>query len=190
MPTQSQYGKAFEYALIDEANNILASQVVVRVIQDATYNVALAAFNLFSAASQTRYRRAADAAINHIIQLEPRLNNSSSPTDTIELQLMPDSAGQQGDVRDVLFIRSSQQWEIGISAKNNHKAVKHNRLSDTIDFGQDWLGVPCSANYFNTIAPVFAQLRTLKSTNATWASVSNKENLFIYLFSMLLELSC
>ena len=68
-------------------------------------------------------------------------------------------------MRDVLAIRSIQKWEIGISAKNNHRAVKHSRLSNDIDFGQKWLGLPCSANYFDEIRPVFDRLAKLRTTS-------------------------
>jgi hypothetical protein len=39
-----------------------------------------------------------------------------------------------------LAIRVLQKWEIGVSAKNNHNAVKHSRLSSDIDFGK-WLNI-------------------------------------------------
>lgn len=75
------------------------------------------------------------AAINFLVDIEPRLSNSISPKDTLQLEIVSDSEGQSGDVRDVLAIRLLQKWEIGISAKNNHRAVKHSRLSQKIDFG-------------------------------------------------------
>jgi len=52
------------------------------------------------------------------------------------LEIVSDLQGQSGDVRDVLAIRSLQKWEIGVSAKNNHRAVKHSRLSNDINFGE------------------------------------------------------
>lgn len=55
----------------------------------------------------------------------------------LELEILSDDKGKLGDVRDVLAIRLLQKWEIGVSAKNNHKAVKHSRLSNTIDFGEN-----------------------------------------------------
>ncbi|AXI99868.1 HaeIII restriction endonuclease [Cyclonatronum proteinivorum] len=88
---------------------------------------------------------------------------------------MSDQAGQTGDVRDVLIIRSLQKWEIGISAKNNHRAVKHSRLSLNIDFGEKWLGVPCSQNYFDEIKPIFDMLGNLKASDKStkWTSIEN-----------------
>ena len=53
MATQSVTGKAFEYALITEANNILsARQVSTLLVADAAYTNAKSAFDLFAAKSQ------------------------------------------------------------------------------------------------------------------------------------------
>ena len=179
MPTQTQIGKAFEYALISEANNILTARgFTVNMIMDANYTTCLACFGVFTARQQTRYLQAAIEAINHIITLEPRLVNPLNARDILTLQLQPDAAGQAGDVRDILFIRSAQPWTIGISAKNNHKALKHSRLSKIKDFGASWVGVPCSRTYFLAIAPTFATLTALKATGATWNTQANKHTTY------------
>ncbi|MDB5122547.1 MAG: restriction endonuclease [Mucilaginibacter sp.] len=173
-PTQVQSGKAFEYALIIEAQTILSASVNVNIVIDSNYTNCLNCFNVHTTRQQTRYSAAAIAAINHIISLEPRLTNSQNTLDTLTLQLQSDSLGRNGDVRDILFIRSTQNWEIGISAKNNHKALKHSRLSIIKDFGASWVGVPCSQIYFNSIRPVFTQLLTLKHSGALWRHLANK----------------
>lgn len=174
MPTQKDAGKAFEFALITQANTILSRTHATNLVIDASYTSAENSFLLYNNPQKAKYEDAAIAAINHIIHLEPRLLNPSSAGDILQLQLMPDRVGQHGDVRDVLFIRSQQKWEIGISAKNNHKAVKHSRLSDTLDFGREWLGLNCTTNYFNSIAPIFQNLRNLKAQSEIWRNVSNK----------------
>ena len=178
MPTQTQSGKAFEYALLNEADNILSRSFRVNVVNDQYYATSLAAYNIFTFRQQARYSQAAIAAINHIITLEPRLSNPISNNDTLTIQLQPDSAGGAGDVRDILFIRSSQSWEIGVSAKNNHQALKHSRLSNVKDFGQSWVGIPCSQNYFNAIAPTFAAMASLKLNGALWRNIPNKHATF------------
>lgn len=88
---------------------------------------------------------------------------------------MSDAQGQLGDVRDVLAIRLLQKWEIGISAKNNHRAVKHSRLSSNIDFGDKWIGIPCSSQYFNEINPIFNFLTELRDNNPKikWSDIPN-----------------
>lgn len=78
-------------------------------------------------------------------------------------------------MRDVILIRSLQKWEIGVSAKNNHRAVKHSRLSQLIDFGDKWLGVPCSKAYFEEINPIFDMLNEIrnKDKSTKWTSIKN-----------------
>ena len=49
--------------------------------------------------------------------------------------------------------------EIGISAKHNHQAVKHSRLSDKIDFGKEWGGHPVSSRYWKAVKPIFEDMR-------------------------------
>ena len=84
--------------------------------------------------------------------------------------------GHIDDVTDVLAIRSLQKWEIGISAKNNHRAVKHSRLSNDINFGEKWLGVSCSENYFSEIKPIFDELakqRTASKATQKWSTLGD-----------------
>ena len=84
--------------------------------------------------------------------------------------------GQTGNVRDVLAIRSLQKWGIAISAKNNHRAVKHSRLSNDIDFGLKWLNIPCSKDYFAEIKPIFdnlAKLRTESKSTQKWDTLGD-----------------
>jgi hypothetical protein len=118
----------------------------------------------------------ASFAVNFLIDLEPRLSNGINNSDLLQLEIVSDKNGQSGDVRDVLAIRSLQKWEIGISAKNNHRAVKHSRLSNDIDFGAKWLGIPCSPTYFNEIKPIFdnlAQLRTKSKATQKWSTLGD-----------------
>lgn len=179
MPKQKDTGKAFEYALINEANNIFGKRgFAINLIKDVTYNTTVGSYNTFNSSTQKRYSEAAMTAIDHIISLEPRLVTPASALDVLTLQLLPDSAGKTGDVRDVLFIRSNQAWEIGISAKNNHMALKHSRLSNTIDFGSEWVNVPCSTIYTKAIAPIFNQLTAFKTQHVKWNAVGNKSTQF------------
>ena len=81
------------------------------------------------ALEQENYRKGAEAAVKIIDRLEPRLFSGEG---TLRIGLQTDSAGIGGDVRDVLCLRG-KDWQIGLSCKHNHEAVKHSRLSDTID---------------------------------------------------------
>jgi hypothetical protein len=111
--------------------------------------------------------------------MEPRLSHGVSQKDELQLTIVADAEGQSGDVRDVIAIRSMQNWQIGISAKNNHKAVKHSRLSQDINFGDKWLGTPCSKNYFSGIKPIFDKLNQIKigsKSEAKWSGLRDKHN--------------
>jgi hypothetical protein len=115
-------------------------------------------------------------AVNFLIDLEPRLSNGISKNDFLQLEIVSDKQGQLGDVRDVLAIRSLQKWEIGISAKNNHRAVKHQRLSHKLNFGEKWLKLSCSDTYFNEVIPIFnklSKLRKLSKATKTWESLGD-----------------
>lgn len=119
----------------------------------------------------------ARAALKVILRLEPQLQNPSD-NEPLYLSLQQDSKGKSGDVRDVLCVRKQNEWEIGISCKHNHSAVKHSRLSQSIDFGMQWFEVPCSEEYFKTIAPLFNELKDMKKQKILWRDVLNKEERF------------
>lgn len=175
MATQTVNGKAFEYALLFEFYERLNKITSVSITENEPYQNAKGCFDSFAEVEQDTFRITASAAINFLIDIEPRLSNGINKDDILVLEIVSDQAGQTGDVRDVLIIRSLQKWEIGISAKNNHRAVKHSRLSLNIDFGEKWLGVPCSQNYLDEIRPIFDMLANLKAADKStkWTSIEN-----------------
>ncbi len=175
MSSQTINGKAFEYALLFEFYERIKNITSVSITENEPYSTAKGFFDGFNEAEQDTFRITASASINFLIDIEPRLSNGINKDDVLILELVSDQAGQTGDVRDVLIIRSLQKWEIGISAKNNHRAVKHSRLSQRIDFGEKWLGIPCSKNYFEEIKPVFDMLTGLRAKDRTtkWISIEN-----------------
>lgn len=77
---------------------------------------------------------------------------------TLFLAFQKDEAGENGDVRDIVIYRKDIPWEVGLSIKHNHTAVKHSRLSHVLDFGKEWYGIPCSKQYWDDIRPIFAML--------------------------------
>ena len=174
--TQTINGKAFEYALLNEFLERLKVVTSVTVIESEPFKTALKCFVSFDEKEQSHYKLVASFAVNFLLDIEPRLANGINENDVLQLEIVADKAGQTGDVRDVLAIRSLQKWEIGISAKNNHRAVKHSRLSNDIDFGQKWLGFPCSVEYFEEINPVFsnlAKLRTASKATQKWDTLGD-----------------
>ena len=173
---QTINGKAFEYALLNEFLERLKLSTTVSVVDNDPFKTAKKCFLSFEEKEQSHYKLVASFAVNFLLDIEPRLSNGINNNDILQLEIVSDKAGQSGDVRDVLAIRSLQKWEIGISAKNNHRAVKHSRLSNDIDFGYKWLNVPCSIEYFDEIKPVFdnlAKLRTASKTTQKWETLGD-----------------
>ena len=173
---QTINGKAFEYALLNEFMKRLKVLTKVLVIENDSFQTAKKCYLSFNDKEQSHYSLVASFAVNFLLDIEPRLSNGINDKDVLQLEIVSDKAGQSGDVRDVLAIRSLQKWEIGISAKNNHRAVKHSRLSNDINFGLKWLNVSCSANYFEEIKPVFdnlAKLRTASKSTQKWETLGD-----------------
>ena len=174
--TQTINGKAFEYALLNEFLIRLQHITNVSVLETEPYKTAKKCFSSFDVNEQGQYSLVASFAVNFLIDIEPRLSNGIDKSDVLQLEIVSDKMGQEGDVRDVLAIRSLQKWEIGISAKNNHRAVKHPRLSNKINFGKEWLGVSCSDDYFNEVNPIFdnlAKLRTASKATQKWDTLGD-----------------
>jgi hypothetical protein len=177
--SQTVAGKAFEYAILDEFREKLAQKTNVQVKENEPYERAKESFFALNEQQQGRYKLTASFAVNFLADVEPRLSDDIAPNDILELEILGDKQGVIGDARDVLIIRSVQKWEIGISAKHNHDAVKHPRLSSDIDFGQQWLGVPCSAQYFEQVRKLFEPLRKIKeesNSKQTWDTLEDKES--------------
>lgn len=155
-------GKSFEYALLIQFEEKLKDKTNLEVIKNPAFKIAKDCFNQVSGAEQSEYLLSASFAVNFLMDIEPRLSNDIGKKDVLQLEILTDHQGKSGDVRDILAIRAVQKWEIGVSAKNNHKAVKHSRLSADIDFGEKWLGINASRAYFNAVTPIFQNLGRIR----------------------------
>lgn len=173
---QVKNGKAFEFALLNQFQVILSKYGKVDIINDDAMLKSKEFYGSISTELQKSFDVASEKAIHHLLLCEPMLSENISFHDFITLQVQPDSLGIAGDVRDVLTIRKLKNWEIGISVKNNHDAVKHSRLSGEIDFGKKWMNVSCSKNYFSTVGNIFNNLRILQSNGVLWRDLPYKVN--------------
>ena len=167
-------GKAYEYA------NVLALVELVQplrpVIIEESNSLAIAKSRYLDGVSdmeRTGMLASAKAGIKVIIKMEPRIVKDG--TDPITITIQPDNKAKTGDVRDILIIRRSIEWEIGISVKHNHEALKHSRLSNKLDFGKAWYGIPSSESYFEEIRPVFSNLKALGEQGMPWRNLPGKE---------------
>lgn len=159
---QMTTGKSFEYALLVQFEEKLKDKTNLEVIRNSAFEVAKSCFDSEPDTARSEYLLSASFAVNFLMDIEPRLSNDIGKEDILQLEILSDHHGKSGDVRDVLAIRLLQKWEIGVSAKNNHKAVKHSRLSSNIDFGEKWLGMKVSKEYFDTVTPIFNNLENIR----------------------------
>jgi len=181
---QVKNGKAFEYALAQQyAAFITESGRDVNVIEDDAYKVAKGYFDSFNEEEQKQFQKAAFQTIDTMVKIEPGLLAQKNAKDVLQIKLMKDASGEEGDVRDVVFSRNSPSWEIGFSAKNNNDAVKHSRLSHVLDFGKEWLQVPCHNTYWDDIKPIFDLIASRMSENksATWSEMGDEKQRQIYI---------
>ncbi len=176
---QTANGKAFEYACLLALYNALQTGEDVTIEDSPQMRTARNLYNNMPGDSQVELLRAANAAARVIVRLEPQLQHPQNNI-PLYLSIQTDAQGIAGDVRDVLCIRRQNHWQVGLSCKHNHHAVKHSRLSDTIDFGSDWFGIPCSRQYFSEVVPLFSELRRMRddarlaNETALWADIPDK----------------
>jgi hypothetical protein len=177
MGIQTTLGKAFEYACLQSLYKSLIDNQQIVIEQTSAYLVAKDFYDNAETSMKQKMDLGATAAVKVILRLEPQLQNPLKNT-PLYLTIQEDSSGISGDVRDVLCIRNQNDWQIGLSCKHNHSAVKHSRLSSSIDFGKLWFDIPCSINYFNTINPLFDELKKMKADKILWKDVKDKDKRF------------
>jgi hypothetical protein len=176
---QTANGKAFEYACVLAIYNELSHLQKIEIEDSPQLKTACILYDSMDDEMKNTLDKAALAAVRVIRRLEPQIKEANG-NEPLYLSLQPDAVGILGDVRDVLCVRLQNGWQIGLSCKHNHHAVKHSRLSDTIDFGKEWLGVPCSTEYFDKVIPVFSQLRKYRDDSKKmgkpmlWDEIENK----------------
>lgn len=167
-------GRAYEFACLNTLHEEISKYRVSKIEKNSTYEAAQRAWNTLEESEKNIYRISALAGTNTILELEPLILDDGEGE--LELKLQSDDNGEDGDVRDVLIIRKDIEWEIGISVKHNHFAVKHSRLSKGLDFGKKWYGIECSDKYWTDIKPIFNYLDVEKSKQTLWKDLPNKED--------------
>lgn len=187
MASQVINGKAFEYSLLCKFYDRLNLVTNVSVIENEPFQRVKECFAKVTENEQDNFKIAASFAVNFLIDLEPRLSIGINENDILVLEIVSDSAGKEGDVRDVLLIRALQKWEIGVSAKNNHRALKHSRLSTNLDFGKEWLQSPCSEIYFQEIKEIFGLLTSIRKNDKSTIWDDAFEDVFAQIYEPVLS---
>ena len=167
-------GRAYEYICLLTLNEEINKIRKAEIEYNSAYQAAEHAWNLVDEAFQSILKQSAKAAVETIFDMEPMIIEESN--DILNLKIQIDAKGEEGDVRDIVISRSDVKWEIGLSIKHNHFAVKHSRLGGRLDFGDRWFGIPCSQEYWNDIKPIFDYLTEQKSQNKKWSELPAKEN--------------
>lgn len=166
-------GRAYEYAWMKSLHKALSAVRKTSIIHNSSLDANKRAWNLMDNSVQELFKISADAAVDTILELEPLMRQDDE--DEVLLEFQKDSTGVQGDVRDIVIRRDDIRWEVGLSIKHNHEAVKHSRLSHKLDFGQEWFGVPCTAQYWADVKPIFDRLKSAKERGANWSELPDKE---------------
>lgn len=167
-------GRAFEYITILTLNEKLSAIRTSQIIKNSSFQASKNAWDLIDEPLKRYLMSSANVAVKKIFELEPLLLENDN--NCVTLQIQKDERGIEGDVRDILISRSNIKWEIGLSLKHNHFAVKHSRLSAKLDFGNSWYGQPCSKNYWSEIKSVFDYCRAEKNKGLKWSQLSDKQN--------------
>lgn len=164
-------GRAYEYAWIYALYNALRPVGSARILNNSSFDANKRAWEQISEELRELLQLSADSAVGTILELEPRMNEGGE----LLLSFQQDRAGTHGDVRDIIIKRNDIAWEVGLSIKHNHEAVKHSRLSHRLDFGKEWFRRPCSRQYWDAVQPIFDRLKREKSNNAKWSAIADKE---------------
>jgi hypothetical protein len=166
-------GKAYEYAAVLAFLQTVAPLRQINLVENDSLTIARSRYlNDISQTERTNMLASALSGIELILKMEPRIKEDGS--DPIELLIQPDNVAKGGDIRDVLVIRRDIKWEIGVSVKHNHEALKHSRLSAKLDFAKQWLDLSTSESYFSAISPIFRILQEMKSKGIYWRALDNK----------------
>lgn len=166
-------GRAYEYAWLTTLFETLNPIRKTGIVCNSSLNANKRAWQAVGQDKRDLFTLSANAAVDELLELEPCMVENDE--DELLLEFQRDEAGECGDVRDIVIRRDDIKWEVGLSIKHNHTAVKHSRLSHVLDFGQEWYGISCSRQYWEDVRPIFNMLNREKSRGTNWSSLPDKE---------------
>lgn len=179
-------GRAYEYVTLLTLHSEISKIRRAEIVKNSSLEAARNAWDNMSKSMQSLMSMSAHSFVPDIFNLEPLILEDVG--DVVELLIQKDKSGEDGDVRDILIARSGIKWEIGLSMKHNHFAVKHSRLSHLIDFGDKWYGVPCSNSYWQSVLPIFDYLQKQKREGKAWFELTDKsERVYVPLLKAFMQ---
>lgn len=175
MSNQSNdHGRAYEYVCLTVLYDKINKYRKCVIEENSSFIAAQNAWNNIDEMLQGNLALSAESFVGTLFELEPLIIEDSG--DILKLNLQADFKGEEGDVRDIIILRSDINWEIGLSIKHNHFAVKHSRLAKTLDFGQKWFGRKCTSEYWDIVYSTFDYLEFMKKHNKEWKELPSKED--------------
>ena len=166
-------GRAYEYIFLNVLFDEISKIREVWIEKNSSFLASKKAWETLSEEEKEIYKLSALTGVNTILDLEPLILEKNN--DTLNLKIQADDNGKKGDVRDIIIMRENVNWEIGLSLKHNHFAVKHSRLSKKLDFGEKWYNIPCSEEYWKRVKPIFDFLEEEKRKKTLWKEIINKD---------------
>jgi hypothetical protein len=167
-------GRAYEFICLHSLHSAIDKIRPAQIIENTSYIAAFSAWCKLSDIEKELYRLSATSTIDTIFAMEP--NIIAKGQDNVVLYIQNDQHGEIADVRDIIIERKDIVWEIGLSIKHNHMAVKHSRLAKSLDFGEKWYGVKCSESYWADIKPIFDFLEEEKNKGTYFRDLNSKED--------------
>ena len=165
-------GRAYEYIFLNVLFDEISKIREVRIEKNSSFLASKKAWETLSEEEKEIYKLSALTGVNTVLDLEPLILEKDN--DTLNLKIQADDNGKKGDVRDIIIMRENVNWEIGLSLKHNHFAVKHSRLSKKLDFGERWYNIPCSKEYWKKVKPIFDFLEKEEKKKTLWKEIVNK----------------
>lgn len=186
--SSNNQGRAYEFACLETLYKAISPIRPAKIITNSSYYAAKTAWQTLTQCEQQLYMLSASAIIKTIFALEPNLVDIDNSFDILNLYIQSDQHGEEGDVRDIIIERKYIRWEIGLSIKHNHMAVKHSRIAKTLDFGSKWYDIPCSETYWNDIKPIFDFLEVEHKKNTYFRDLpSKKDDIYVPLLKALVK---
>jgi hypothetical protein len=167
-------GRAYEFVCLNSLYHAISKIRPAKIVINSSYSAAENAWETLTHGEQTLYTLSAKSTIETIFALEPNIIENG--TDILNLYIQNDKNGEEADVRDIIINRKDIIWEIGLSIKHNHMAVKHSRIAKTLDFGSKWYDIPCSSTYWKDVKQTFDFLEREKNKGTYFRDLRSKED--------------
>ena len=171
--SSNNMGRAYEYAWINALYEKLSAIRKISIVNNSSLVANKRAWDAVNNDLQELFIVSVNSAIDTILELEPIMSENDG--NELFLEFQKDNAGIKGDVRDIIIKHNNIKWEIGLSIKHNHNAIKHSRLSHKLDFANEWFNMPCSNQYWADVKHIFDKLKIDKRNNKKWSEYVDKE---------------